>query len=32
MAPGLRADLARVRVFEGQPVVRAAFVAGERVG
>ena len=32
IAPGLRADLARVRVFEGQPVVRAAFVAGERAG
>ncbi|MGC8478014.1 MAG: alpha-D-ribose 1-methylphosphonate 5-triphosphate diphosphatase, partial [Acetobacteraceae bacterium] len=31
LAPGLRADLVRVRLFEGQPVVRAVFVAGERV-
>ena len=29
--PGLRADLLRVRELDGQPVVRAVFVAGERV-
>jgi alpha-D-ribose 1-methylphosphonate 5-triphosphate diphosphatase len=28
---GRRADLARVRVIEGRPVVRAVWVGGERV-
>ncbi len=31
LAPGLRADLVRVRVHEGMPVVRAVWRAGERV-
>lgn len=31
LAPGLRADLVRVRVFEGTPVVRQVWLAGERV-
>lgn len=31
LAPGLRADLVRVRVHEGLPVVRAVWRAGERV-
>ena len=31
IAPGLRADLVRVRLIDGLPVVRAVFVAGERV-
>jgi alpha-D-ribose 1-methylphosphonate 5-triphosphate diphosphatase len=31
IAPGLRADLARVRLFEGLPVVRMVWRAGERV-
>lgn len=31
IAEGLRADLLRVRVFEGQPVVRHVWRAGERV-
>lgn len=30
--PGRRADLVRVRVVEGRPVVRGVWVAGERVG
>jgi alpha-D-ribose 1-methylphosphonate 5-triphosphate diphosphatase len=28
---GLRADLVRVRVIEGRPVVRSVWVEGERV-
>ncbi len=32
LAAGLRADLVRVRVHEGLPVVRAVLSAGERVG
>ena len=32
LAAGLRADLVRVRVHEGLPVVRAVLCAGERVG
>ena len=31
IAPGLRADLVRVRVHEGLPVVRQVWRAGERV-
>ena len=31
IAPGLRADLVRVRLIEGTPAVRAVYVAGERV-
>ncbi len=31
LAPGLRADLVRLRVIDGLPVVRAVYVAGERV-
>ena len=31
VAPGLRADLVRVRLHEGQPVVRQVWRAGERV-
>lgn len=31
LLPGLRADLARVRLHEGLPIVRAAWRAGERV-
>jgi alpha-D-ribose 1-methylphosphonate 5-triphosphate diphosphatase len=31
LAPGLRADLVRVRLFEGTPVVRQVWLAGERV-
>ena len=31
LEPGLRADLVRVRVFEGLPVVREVWRAGERV-
>lgn len=31
VAPGRRADLVRVRVIEGRPVVRGVWVAGERV-
>jgi alpha-D-ribose 1-methylphosphonate 5-triphosphate diphosphatase len=31
LAPGLRADLVRVRLHEGLPVVRAVWRAGERV-
>lgn len=31
LAPGLRADLVRVRVIDGRPVVRGVWVAGERV-
>jgi alpha-D-ribose 1-methylphosphonate 5-triphosphate diphosphatase len=31
LAPGLRADLVRVRLFEGLPVVREVWRAGERV-
>jgi alpha-D-ribose 1-methylphosphonate 5-triphosphate diphosphatase len=31
MAPGLRADLVRVRLVDDRPVVRATWVAGERV-
>jgi alpha-D-ribose 1-methylphosphonate 5-triphosphate diphosphatase len=31
VAPGLRADLVRVRVTGGRPVVRGVWVAGERV-
>ena len=31
LAPGCRADLVRVRVFEGLPVVRQVWRAGERV-
>ncbi|HET6522219.1 MAG TPA: alpha-D-ribose 1-methylphosphonate 5-triphosphate diphosphatase [Geminicoccaceae bacterium] len=31
IAPGLRADLVRVRVMEGRPVARAVWRAGERV-
>ena len=31
IAPGLRADLVRVRVHDGQPVVRQVWRAGERV-
>jgi alpha-D-ribose 1-methylphosphonate 5-triphosphate diphosphatase len=31
LAPGLRADLVRVRLFEGLPVVREVFRAGARV-
>ena len=31
IAPGLRADLVRVREFEGMPVVRQVWRAGERV-
>ena len=31
IAPGLRADLVRVRLIDGTPSVRAVYVAGERV-
>jgi alpha-D-ribose 1-methylphosphonate 5-triphosphate diphosphatase len=31
IAPGLRADLVRVRVHDGAPVIRAVYRAGERV-
>jgi alpha-D-ribose 1-methylphosphonate 5-triphosphate diphosphatase len=31
IAKGRRADLVRVRVIEGRPVVRAVWVEGERV-
>jgi alpha-D-ribose 1-methylphosphonate 5-triphosphate diphosphatase len=31
IAPGLRADLVRVRVMDGVPVVRSVWSAGERV-
>jgi alpha-D-ribose 1-methylphosphonate 5-triphosphate diphosphatase len=31
IAPGLRADLVRVRVHDGLPVVRAVWRAGERI-
>lgn len=31
IAPGLRADLVRVRVHEGMPVIRAVWREGERV-
>ncbi len=31
IAPGLRADLVRVRLHEGLPVVRQVWRAGERV-
>lgn len=31
IAPGRRADLVRVRVIEGRPLVRSVWVAGERV-
>jgi alpha-D-ribose 1-methylphosphonate 5-triphosphate diphosphatase len=31
LAVGLRADLVRVRLFEGLPVVREVFRAGARV-
>jgi alpha-D-ribose 1-methylphosphonate 5-triphosphate diphosphatase len=31
IAVGLRGDLLRVRELDGQPVVRAVFVGGERV-
>jgi alpha-D-ribose 1-methylphosphonate 5-triphosphate diphosphatase len=31
IAPGLRADLVRVRVVEGRPVVKGVWVEGERV-
>lgn len=31
IAPGLRADLARVRVHEGQPVIRQVWRGGERI-
>jgi alpha-D-ribose 1-methylphosphonate 5-triphosphate diphosphatase len=31
LSPGLRADLVRVRVHEGLPVVRQVWRAGERV-
>lgn len=31
IAPGLRADLARVRIIDGLPVIRGVFVAGIRV-
>jgi alpha-D-ribose 1-methylphosphonate 5-triphosphate diphosphatase len=31
LAPGLRADLAQVRVFQGLPIVRKVWRAGERV-
>jgi alpha-D-ribose 1-methylphosphonate 5-triphosphate diphosphatase len=31
IAPGLRADLVRVRVHDGVPVLRAVYCAGERV-
>jgi alpha-D-ribose 1-methylphosphonate 5-triphosphate diphosphatase len=31
LAPGLRADLVRVRLIDGRPVVRGVWVAGERV-
>lgn len=31
LAPGLRADIVRVRVHEGLPVVRQVWRAGERV-
>ena len=31
LAPGLRADLIRVRLVGGRPVVRSVWVAGERV-
>jgi alpha-D-ribose 1-methylphosphonate 5-triphosphate diphosphatase len=31
IAPGLRADLVRVRLIDGQPVVRAVWRTGERV-
>ncbi len=32
IAPDLRADLVRVRIVDGLPVVRGVWVAGERVG
>jgi alpha-D-ribose 1-methylphosphonate 5-triphosphate diphosphatase len=31
IAPGLRADLVRVRVHEGSPIIRQVWLAGERV-
>jgi alpha-D-ribose 1-methylphosphonate 5-triphosphate diphosphatase len=31
LAPGLRADLVRVRLHEGMPVIRAVWRQGERV-
>src|SRR3546814_4164569 len=31
IAPGKRADLIRVRLVDGQPVVRTVYAAGERV-
>jgi alpha-D-ribose 1-methylphosphonate 5-triphosphate diphosphatase len=31
IVPGLRADLVRVRLIDGQPVVRAVWRTGERV-
>lgn len=31
LAPGLRADLIRMRIVDGRPVVRGVWVAGERV-
>lgn len=31
LAPGLRADLVRVRTIDGRPIVRGVWVAGERV-
>jgi alpha-D-ribose 1-methylphosphonate 5-triphosphate diphosphatase len=31
LAPGLRADLVRVRLHDGAPVVRQVWLAGERV-
>ena len=31
VTPGYRADLVRVRVIEGRPVVRAVWVQGQRV-
>jgi alpha-D-ribose 1-methylphosphonate 5-triphosphate diphosphatase len=31
LAPGQRADFVRVRVFEGLPIVRQVWRAGERV-
>jgi alpha-D-ribose 1-methylphosphonate 5-triphosphate diphosphatase len=32
IAPGLRADLVRVRLMEGRPIVRGVWTAGQRVG
>ena len=31
IAPGLRADLLRVRLVDGQPIIRGIWVNGERV-